>query len=107
MFLETDRGVPGSAGRSRREEHDTAQMYGDSEKLLGQVHAASRFIIDTKHVGGGIPGESSKDKVIARAKQSLEDLQTDAVSYPHDFLPLGGAGNVFHGEEQVMLTRKG
>lgn len=66
---------------------DTAQMYGDSEKLLGQVHAASRFIIDTKHVGGGIPGESSKDKVITRAKQSLEDLQTDAVDIFYIHVP--------------------
>ena len=59
---------------------DTAQMYFDSEKLLGEVHAASRFSIDTKHIGGAGPGESTKEKVIARAEQSLANLQTKCVS---------------------------
>ena len=59
---------------------DTAQLYGDSEKLFGDVHAASRFSIDTKHVGGFVPGNSAKEKVIARAEKSLADLQTKSVS---------------------------
>ena len=59
---------------------DTAQMYFDSEKLLGDVHAASRFSIDTKHIGGAEPGESTKEKVIARGEKSLANLQTKSVS---------------------------
>ena len=30
---------------------DTAQLYGGSEEVLGQVDAPKRFIIDTKHAG--------------------------------------------------------
>lgn len=59
---------------------DTAQLYGESEKFLGEAGAASQFTIDTKHVGGFVKGESSKDKVIARAKSSLERLKTNKVS---------------------------
>ena len=59
---------------------DTAQLYWDSEKLLGDVNAASRFSIDTKHIGGSKPGESTKEKVIARGEKSLADLQTKPVS---------------------------
>ena len=59
---------------------DTAQVYGNSEELLGETDAASRFIIDTKYPGGLVPGESTKEIVIAAAEESLKKLKTDCVS---------------------------
>ncbi|KAB8737491.1 hypothetical protein FH972_026450 [Carpinus fangiana] len=59
---------------------DTAQLYAGSEELLGKTGAASRFILDTKHVGGfGPEEESSKERVFQRAKESLEKLKTKKV----------------------------
>lgn len=82
---------------------DTAQLYGNSEELLGQVNAASRFIVDTKHVGGFQPGESTKEKVIARGEQSLKNLKTDSVCqyqlYKNSFT------NPFHRSTSSISTR--
>lgn len=58
---------------------DTAQIYGSSEELLGQTKAAARFVVDTKHCGGFAPGNSTKEKVVAGAEESLKKLQTDKV----------------------------
>jgi aflatoxin B1 aldehyde reductase len=58
---------------------DTAQIYGISEQLLGETKAASRFVIDTKHCGGFAAGQSTKEKVIAGAEESLKKLQTEKV----------------------------
>jgi aflatoxin B1 aldehyde reductase len=65
---------------------DSAQIYGDSEVFLGQTKAASRFVIDTKHCGGWIPGQSSGETVVARGKESLKKLQTDQVSMLKEYL---------------------
>lgn len=62
---------------------DTAQLYGTSEQLLGQVNAASRFTIDTKHIGGWVPGNSSRAKVVERGLESLKKLGVDKVFYSH------------------------
>lgn len=58
---------------------DTAAMYGDSEKLLGETKAASKFNIDTKHPGGMNSEPSTKDVVVASGKGSLEKLATSQV----------------------------
>ena len=58
---------------------DTAQIYGGSEELLGKTGAASRFIVDTKHAGGFVPGTSSKEGLIERANESLRKLNTNSV----------------------------
>lgn len=60
---------------------DTAQLYGEgeSETYLGDNGVASRFIVDTKHVGGVVPGASTKEKVIERGQESLRKLQTKQV----------------------------
>lgn len=76
---------------SKLQEHgvkniDTAQLYGNSEELLGQAGAPSRFIVDTKHIGGFEGGQSTKDQVIARAEKSLENLKTDNVSWRRFFM---------------------
>jgi aflatoxin B1 aldehyde reductase len=59
---------------------DTAQIYGSSEQLLGQANAAAHFFVDTKHCGGFAPGNSTKEKVIAGAEESLRKLQVEKVS---------------------------
>lgn len=58
---------------------DTAQVYGQSETLLGQADAASSFLIDTKHCGGHIPGQSTKEALLSRAEGSLAKLRTNHV----------------------------
>lgn len=52
---------------------DTAQIYGESETLLGEANAGSSFIIDTK-AGGGFRGNASKESIIQAAKESKEKL---------------------------------
>lgn len=64
---------------------DTAQVYGPSERLLGEAGASSRFIIDTKHCGGAIPGQSTMERVIARGLESIENLKTDSVRWHQVF----------------------
>lgn len=59
---------------------DTAQLYGISEEILGKIKAAERFTIDTKHIGGWKPGESTREKVVARGLESLRRLGVDKVS---------------------------
>ncbi|PTB63674.1 Aldo/keto reductase [Trichoderma citrinoviride] len=59
---------------------DTAQLYGLSEQILGEIKASERFIIDTKHVGGFAPGESTREKVVARGLESLKKLGVDKVN---------------------------
>lgn len=71
---------------------DTAALYGESEKFLGETKAASRFTIDTKHPGFMNPEVSTKDVVIASGKESLKKLGTSQVCFQH---PLRGSGVVF------------
>ncbi|KAK2606868.1 hypothetical protein N8I77_005591 [Diaporthe amygdali] len=58
---------------------DTAAVYGDSEKFLGETKAASRFTIDTKNPGAMNPEPSTKDVVVAAGKESLKKLATSQV----------------------------
>lgn len=58
---------------------DTAAMYGESEKLLGEANAPSQFTIDTKHPGAMHPEPSTKDVVVASGKESLKKLGTSQV----------------------------
>lgn len=63
---------------------DSSEVYGDSEELLGAANAAAKgFIIDTK-IGGGLARiESSGERVVEAAKESLGKLNTDCVrSFP-------------------------
>ncbi|KAG9773965.1 Oxidoreductase sirO [Exophiala dermatitidis] len=54
---------------------DTAQLYGNSEKRLGEVKVGERFVIDTKWVGGLTgPGWATKEKIIETAKESIRKL---------------------------------
>jgi aflatoxin B1 aldehyde reductase len=59
---------------------DTAQLYGDSEELLGSVNAGSQFIIDTKWKGGFVEGSATKENVTSDAEASIKKLRTDKVS---------------------------
>ncbi|KAK4964222.1 hypothetical protein LTR66_012411 [Elasticomyces elasticus] len=58
---------------------DTAQLYGDSEELLGQAKAGSRFTIDTKAKGGFAAGSGTKENIISEAKESIRKLGVDKV----------------------------
>lgn len=58
---------------------DTANVYGNSEELLGKRGAAQNFIIDTKHPGGWRPDPATKQNIIEIAEKSLGLLQTDQV----------------------------
>jgi len=60
---------------------DTAQLYGNSEKVLGEANAgADGFTIDTKWLGGfDQEGKPTKDHIVSTAKQSLERLKVKKV----------------------------
>ncbi|OAL30855.1 hypothetical protein AYO20_08548 [Fonsecaea nubica] len=53
---------------------DTAQLYGESEKRLGEVKAGEKFTIDTKWQGGWQTGWATKENIVNSAKQSIEKL---------------------------------
>lgn len=53
---------------------DTAHLYGNSETYLGEVKAGDSFTFDTKWLGGFGPGNVTKDKMIASAKDSIRKL---------------------------------
>ncbi|KAL5867500.1 hypothetical protein ACKVWL_011418 [Pyricularia oryzae] len=65
---------------------DTAELYGQSQFLLGKTGAPSRFTIDTK-VPGGFGGDlSTAEAVFKSGKRSLELLGADKASkYPSIF----------------------
>jgi hypothetical protein len=75
---------------------DTAQLYGESETLLGSVNAGSQFIIDTKWKGGFAAGSPTKENIVKDADESMEKLKMDKVSNPptpRDFSPAPGLGD--------------
>ncbi|OAL24597.1 hypothetical protein AYO22_05386 [Fonsecaea multimorphosa] len=53
---------------------DSAQLYGESEKRLGETKAGDRFSIDTKWLMGWSPGLATKDGIIASAKESVKKI---------------------------------
>jgi len=68
---------------------DTAQIYGDSERVLGDASACSRFIVDTK-LPGGIQIESlSPERITAGIDESLARLKTDKVDILYIHSPPG------------------
>lgn len=58
---------------------DTATIYQESEAILGESGASSRFTIDTKYPGGFGPEPSTQENILAVSEQSLKALQTDQV----------------------------
>ncbi|KAL9623631.1 MAG: hypothetical protein Q9160_002087 [Pyrenula sp. 1 TL-2023] len=58
---------------------DTAQLYGDSESILGRANAGKDFIIDTKVPGGFQPGSSAKASIVKTVPESIERLKVDKV----------------------------
>ena len=62
------------------EELDTARVYasGQSEELLGQVHASQDFKVSTKAPGFS-PGSLAKHKILSNCALSLRALQTDKI----------------------------
>ncbi len=58
---------------------DTAQLYGDSEEMLGNAGAPKEFIIDTKAKGGFAPGSPTKENIIKDANESMKKLGTEQV----------------------------
>lgn len=60
---------------------DSAQLYGESEKRIGELKAGDKFIIDTKWMGGWQEGWASKDNVVSSAKESIKKLGVKQVSW--------------------------
>ncbi|ETI27209.1 hypothetical protein G647_09892 [Cladophialophora carrionii CBS 160.54] len=58
---------------------DSAQLYGESEKRLGELNAGDKFIIDTKWLGGWQPGWATKENIVNTAKSSVEKLKVKQV----------------------------
>lgn len=54
---------------------DTAQLYGDSESVLGAAGVGAQgFTLDTKSPGGWIPGSFEPEKLASDARRSLTRL---------------------------------
>ncbi|KXT07402.1 hypothetical protein AC578_414 [Pseudocercospora eumusae] len=64
---------------------DTAKLYGDSEKILGEAGAPKRFTIDTKTAGGFIPnGGANKANIMSDVQNSKERLGSNVdILYIH------------------------
>jgi len=58
---------------------DSAQLYGASESVLGDIGAGSDFIIDTKAVGGFTPGSLQSDNLYKSAHESISKLKVKQV----------------------------
>lgn len=56
---------------------DTAQLYGESETLLGNSNAGERFILDTKEPSGFRP--SPLEGLVDRGLESLKKLKVKQV----------------------------
>ncbi|USW48038.1 Putative NADP-dependent oxidoreductase domain-containing protein [Septoria linicola] len=62
---------------------DTANLYGDSETILGDAGAPGRFTIDTKTRGGFKEGGGARDAIIEEATNSRSKLGTVDIFYIH------------------------
>src|SRR5580658_6582337 len=77
---------------------DTADMYGESEVVLGKALGAKRqqVVIATKFgmPGAGVPGGASRAYVLQAAERSLKRLGTDCIDLlylhrPDKAIPIG------------------
>jgi aflatoxin B1 aldehyde reductase len=59
---------------------DSAQLYGESEKRLGELKAGEKFTVDTKWLGGWNGGWATKENIVSTGKASLEKLGMKQVS---------------------------
>jgi hypothetical protein len=66
---------------------DTARLYGQAEKRLGEVKAGARFTLDTKWPGGFVPGRYSREHIVEDAKDSIAKLGVKQVREKND--PVG------------------
>jgi aflatoxin B1 aldehyde reductase len=62
---------------------DTAQLYGDSEKILGEAKAGEQFIIDTKTPGGFSSQPDTSDVIVKNGHESSKILGPIDVFYIH------------------------
>ncbi|EXJ76373.1 uncharacterized protein A1O5_00881 [Cladophialophora psammophila CBS 110553] len=53
---------------------DSAQLYGESERRLGETKSGDRFSIDTKWLMGWGPGTGTKDGIVVGAKESVRKI---------------------------------
>lgn len=58
---------------------DTAQVYGDSEAVLGEAGSREKFEIATKLPGITVPGSLQREQVVERTRESLKKLKVDQV----------------------------
>ena len=64
---------------------DTAEIYGNSEELLGQCGAGKRFVLDTKAPGGVHPGSGTEEEIVINGKASLKRLGVEQVGGSSSF----------------------
>ena len=66
---------------------NTAQLYGDSERTLGELKAGNHFTIDTMGAGGAIPGALKRCELVSRAHASLKKLNVARVNIFYIHMP--------------------
>lgn len=58
---------------------DTAQLYGESEAVLGEASSRTEFEIGTKLPGITVPGSFQTEQVVERTQESLRKLNVDQI----------------------------
>lgn len=84
---------------------DSAQLYGESEKRLGETQAGKRFSIDTKWQCGWSPGSANKDNILASGKDSVKKIGTQVSNFIPVFMSLNAHLNLAGlGREAISLS---
>ncbi|KAK3686807.1 hypothetical protein LTR37_019440 [Vermiconidia calcicola] len=85
---------------------DTAALYGESEKLLGEAKAGDKFILDTKTKGGfGGNGHANKDNIIEEGNNSKKMLGSNVdIFYVHAPDPDTPIENTLEGVNEIYKT---
>ncbi|KAK2602736.1 hypothetical protein N8I77_009244 [Diaporthe amygdali] len=58
---------------------DVAQIYGESEEVLGEAYTKKKFEIATKVPGVTVPGSFQAEQVVLRTQESLRKLKVEQV----------------------------
>ncbi|KKY31724.1 putative aldehyde reductase [Diaporthe ampelina] len=66
---------------------DTAQIYGESEAVLGEAGSRKNFEIGTKLPGTTVPGSFKTEKVVERTQESLRKLKVHQVDILYLHIP--------------------
>lgn len=113
IFWSKDQWTPGklhtfldSVAAAGVEGIDAAQIYGDSEAVLGEAGARNKFELATKVPGITVPGSFQTEQVVLRTQDSLRKLQVDQIDilYLHTPDPSIPIEQTLQGVQQLFIA---